>query len=140
MAYLKTDDDGIAYWIGALSQFGMRAEGMIKFAVYPAADIVIEAIKDACPVSDGGGDLRDSCFLTDFQNKDGFIYTQIGWAGYDRNGVPNALKVNVLEHGRSDGKSAHPFIRKAAKAARMAATNAMSKAFYQKLNEIMKRG
>lgn len=129
--------DGLEEYMGTLSQLGMRTEGIIKFAVYPAADVVIEAVKAATPYDNG--DLRDSCFLTEMKNEDGFIYTQIGWAGYDRNNHPNPVKVHVLESGSSKQKK-RPFIRKAVKAARMAATNAMSKAFYEKLDEIMKRG
>ena len=33
------------------------------------------------------------------------IYTVVRPSGYDRRGIPNALKMNVLEYGRKSGTS-----------------------------------
>lgn len=43
-------------------------------------------------------------------------YTKLFFDGYDRNGVPNNLKANVIENGRSNGNRgnipAQPFLQK----------------------------
>lgn len=133
MAKIKME--GLDEYGEKLSQLGLRAEGVIKFAVYPGAAIIIEAIKANTPID--SGDLRDSTFLKPFVNKNGYVYTQVGWEGYDRKGVPNALKVNALESGTSK-MDKRPFIRKAVNKAKQAAEFAIAQALDQKINEIMK--
>lgn len=133
MAKIKME--GLDEYRDKINQLGLRAEGVCKYAVYPGAAIVIEAVKANTPVDTG--DLRNSTFLKVFKNKNGYIYTQIGWDGYDRNGTPNALKANVLESGTSK-RQKHPFIRQAVNRVKKAAEFAIATALDEKINEIMK--
>lgn len=110
-----------------------KAEGMIKIAVYSGAGIIADEIrkrlegvlaqsaavrasnKENHDKRGRTGDLADSLYLAKMENDAGYIYTQVGFAGYDSNGIPNALKANVLESGSSK-QSPTPFIRPAIKA------------------------
>ena len=133
MAKIKME--GLEEYAEKINQLGLRAEGVCKYAVYPGAAIVIDAVKANTPVDTG--DLRSSTILKVFKNKNGFIYTQIGWDGYDRNGTPNALKANVLESGTSK-RQKQPFIRQAVNRVKKAAEFAIATALDEKINEIMK--
>lgn len=127
--------EGLEEYAEKINQLGLRAEGVCKYAVYPGAAIVIDAVKANTPVDTG--DLRNSTILKVFKNKNGYIYTQIGWDGYDRNGTPNALKANVLESGTSK-RQKQPFIRQAVNRVKKAAEFAIATALDEKINEIMK--
>ena len=81
---------------------------MAKYAIYPAAGEVLEALKAATPRDPG--DLRDSEILTRFVTDEGQVYTAVVFDGYDRNGVPNSLKARAIESGTSRMKK-QPFIR-----------------------------
>ena len=59
MATIKME--GLDEYIKKLNDLGASVEGSIKRAVYPAAGMVIEAIKANTPVDTGG--LRDSAAL-----------------------------------------------------------------------------
>lgn len=112
---------------------------IIKYAVWPGAGIVADSIKAATPVGKiEGGDLRDSMYLTSFKDDNGYIYTQVKWDGFDHNNTPNALKANVLETGRSDGKGKHPFIHAAVKRVQKQAEAEIKKALLEKIDQIMK--
>lgn len=121
--------------------------GTIKMAVYPGADIIANEIrKNLTHVLEGNsyirgadgstdarartGDLLRSLYLSPMQDEDGYIYSQIGYAGYDPHGVPNALKAAALEHGTSrNGREYQPktpFVRPALKAAKAKAEAAMA--------------
>lgn len=103
---------GIKAYQKQLEQLGsMReVEKMLKYAIYPAAGEVLDAIRSETPVDTG--DLRDSETLTKYRTEDGYVYTQVSFAGYDRKGTPNVVKARVLESGSSNQKK-RPFIRKA---------------------------
>ena len=112
---------------------------ILKYAIWPGAGIVADSIKAATPVGKiDGGDLRDSMILSSFRDKDGYIYTRVLWEGYDHNGTPNALKANVLEAGRSDGKGKHQFIHAAVKRVQKQAEAEIKKALLEKIDQIMK--
>lgn len=129
---------GLDEYQDKLNKLSLHAVEVCKYAVYPAASIVIEAVKANTPVSfPDGGDLRDSCSLTEFKQKGDFVYTQIVWTGYDRNGTPNTLKAGTIESGRS-GKHKHPFVRPAVDKVRKAAEFAMETALSKKLDQIFK--
>ena len=115
----KIKFEGLDEYMAKLRDLGADIDGVIKQAVYPAAGMVIEELKRSTPVSEG--DLRDSEILVTFKNDDGYVYTQVVFNGYDREGVPNALKANVLEHGRSK-QPKRPFIRPAINRVKGAAT------------------
>ena len=106
----KIEMQGLDDYINRLREMGASVEGSIKRAVYPAAGMVIEAIKANTPVDTGG--LRESAALRTFKNDNGFVYTQVTFDGYDERGHPNPVKARVLESGSST-RQKHPFIRPA---------------------------
>jgi len=111
MAKIKMD--GLDDYIKQLTELGESVEGSIKRAVYPAAGMVIEAIKANTPSEEGvTNGLRDSAALVTFRNDSGYIYTEVVFEGYDSRGHPNPLKARVLESGSST-RQKHPFIRPA---------------------------
>lgn len=126
---------GIDEYSKRLAKLEAKSESVCKYAIYDAAGLVADAIKENTPV--GTGDLRDSVALAPMQNDDGFIYTQVEFAGYDRKGTPNPLKARVLESGRSNKKK-HPFIRPAVKRVESAAQFAMETALNDIISKIVK--
>ena len=110
MAKIKME--GLDDYIKQLTELGESVEGSIKRAVYPAAGLVIEAIKANTPTAGAANGLRDSAALVTFRNDSGYIYTEVVFEGYDERGHPNPLKARVLESGSST-RQKHPFIRPA---------------------------
>lgn len=106
MAKIKME--GLDDYAEKLSRLALKAEGVIKMSVYPAAGTLIEAIKAATPERSGA--LKKSTFLKPFKDKNGYIYTQVGWDGYDEKNVPNPIKIHAIESGTSKQKKT-PFIR-----------------------------
>ena len=104
----KIEMTGLDDYIKKLTQLGVSVEGTIKRAAYPAAGMVIEALKAACPADTGS--MRDSMALVRYTNQNGYVYTQVVFEGYDEKGVANALKANVIESGSSKQRK-QPFIR-----------------------------
>ena len=92
--------------------------GMIKAAVYDGADVIADAVRASIEQHNDTGDLAASMALVTMRNDNGFVNTKIQFAGYDRKGVPNAIKAAVLESGTSDGK--HPKLRVISRAANSA--------------------
>lgn len=125
---------GIDEYAEKLSALGKHSEGICKFAVYEAAGIVCDAIKENAPVD--SGNLKNSTRLADFKNEEGFIYTEVIFPGYDRDGTPNPLKARVLEHGSSKQQK-HPFIRPAVNRVKKAAEFSIETQLDKKINEIM---
>ena len=93
-----------------------------------------DEIRSRIPVD--SGDLKSSMALTVMRNDNGYVYTQVTFPGYDRRGVPNAVKAAVLESGSST-RQKHPFIRPAVNSCKAKAVLAMSEALEKKINEIM---
>ena len=106
----KIEMTGLDEYIRKLNLMGQSVEGTIKRAVYPAAGMVIEAIKASMPEDTGG--LKRSAALKTYQNKDGYVFTEVTFDGYDERGHPNPVKARVLESGSST-RQKHPFIRPA---------------------------
>lgn len=104
---------GLDEYAKELGQLEAKSSGIIRYSVYPAAQIALQAVKANTPVD--SGDLKESEALTKFQDKNGYVYTQIVFPGYDGNGTPNSIKARVLESGSSKQKKT-PFIRPAIKA------------------------
>lgn len=125
--------EGLDEYAEKLARLQYRAIGVMKYALYPGAGVVLDAVKNRVPVDNG--DLRDACELRQMQNENGYIYTQITFPGYDRKGVPNQLKANVLESGTSKRKK-RPFIRPAFDASKAQAEAAIATALDEKINEI----
>ena len=119
-----------------MSRLGDKTVDCCKYSVYEAAGMVKDAIKARCPVGKKAEHLKDSIYLKEFDVKNGFVYTQVGYAGYDEDGVPQALKARALESGHSSPKGVtgrHPFVRPALTAVRAAAT----KSIQDKLDEYL---
>lgn len=117
----------------------------IRYAIYPAADVVADELKAAVPVSDDprtAGDLRDGLILTRMKDENGFICTTATFAGYDHKGAPLPLVARALESGRStpSGKvGKHPFIRQTCNRVRKKAEGLMETALDKYLNDYMNR-
>lgn len=118
-----------------ITKLGRAGAGIIRYSVYDAAGMVIEAIKANTPVNTGA--LRDSAILTNFVNDKGYIYTSVQFVGYDRYGQPNAIAARVLESGSST-RNKHPFIGPAVRKVRAAAEAKIGANLNKKINEIMK--
>lgn len=104
----KMTADGLYQYEKLLAELGADVEKMAKYAIYPAAGEVLDALKAATPRDTG--DLADSEILTHFRTEEGYVYTAIVFDGYDRSGTPNSLKARAIESGTSRMKK-HPFIR-----------------------------
>lgn len=104
----KISMDGLYQYEKLLAELGADTVKMAKYAIYPAAGEVLDALKAATPRDTG--DLRDSEILTHFVTDEGQVYTAVVFDGYDRNGVPNSLKARAIESGTSRMKK-QPFIR-----------------------------
>lgn len=137
MAGFTIELRGIEEYRKKILALGVNLDGICRYAIYPAADIVIDAIKANTPVNTG--DLRKSAKLYKFQHKEGFVYTGVFFDGYDERGVPNPIKARVLESGSSTRKK-HPFIRPAVNRVKKAAEFAMDKALNEKISQIMEKG
>lgn len=127
----KIEMQGLDDYMKRLNDLGVSVEGSIKRAVYPAAGMVIEAIKANTPVDTGG--LRDSAALRTFKNDNGYVYTQVTFDGYDERGHPNPVKARVIESGSST-RQKHPFIRPAVNRVK-AQAEAMMAAEFEKICE-----
>ena len=132
----KIQMEGLDEYIAKLTALGTGVEGAIKRAVYPAAGMVIEAIKDSTPVDTGG--LRDSAALRTYRNENGFVYTQVTFDGYDENGHPNPVKARVLESGSSTRKK-QPFIRPAVNRVKAKAEAMIAAEFEKIIDEKMNK-
>lgn len=118
-----------------------KAEGYIKMAVYEGAGIVADEVRRNLERHRDTGDLLDSLYLSTMENDNGYIYTQVGFAGYDRDGVPNAVKANALESGTSRNGAEYqpktPFIRPAVKRTTEQAVAAMAASLDSNIKKIM---
>lgn len=131
----KIEFKGADEYTKKLRMMGARIQGTIKYASYEAAGIVADAIKANTPKDTG--DLRDSIALTKYRTENGFTYTKVIFDGYDRNGVPNALKANAIESGTSRIPK-KPFIRPAVQRVKRVAEKSIETALNKKLEEMMK--
>jgi len=104
----KISFDGLYQYEKLLAELGQDAQKMARYAIYPAAGLVLEELKAATPRDTG--DLANSEILTKFVSNEGETYTAIVFDGYDRNGIPNSLKARAIESGTSRMKK-RPFIR-----------------------------
>ena len=130
--------EGIDRYTEALERIGGKnAVGVLKYAVYPGAAVVADAIRSAMSAHRATGDLMDSLSLAVMRNDNGYVNTKVTFAGYDRNGTPNAIKAAALESGTSRGQKATHCISKATKGATDRAIAEMSKALDEKLGQIM---
>lgn len=111
-------------------------EAMCKYSIYDAAGMVCDEIKKETPVDTG--DLRDSVKLETMVTRDGFTYTKIDFAGYDRDGTPNMLKARVIESGTSHVQK-KPFVRPTVRRVSKMAEFMMDKAVNEYLSKFQKK-
>ena len=137
---------GIDAYRKKLDELGKRgADKAIRYAIYPAADLLANEIKRSTPVSDDPrtrGDLQDGLTLTPMKDDNGFIYTVATFAGYDHKGAPLPVVARTLESGRStpSGKvGKHPFIRQAVNRSRKKAEALMQTTLDKYLSEFMRK-
>lgn len=129
---------GIDHYTESLEKLGDRKAGVIKYAVYPGAKIVADAIRAEIESNHmESGDLAASMALSKMQNDNGYIFTRVNFADYDRRGVPNAMKAAALESGTSRGQKATHFISRTVKSVSERAIGEMSKALDEKIGQIM---
>lgn len=69
-----------------------------------------------------------------YQVANGDWHIKVGIFGYDSDGVPNALKAMVLEHGRSD-MAAKPWLKPAISATKKQCVQTMVDTFDKKVNK-----
>ena len=131
--------EGLDEYVTALGRIGgKQASKIIKYAVYPGAGMVADAIRASVdPNHIKTGDLAKSITLATMRNDNGYINTKIMFADYDSKGVPNAIKAAALESGTSRGQKGTHFISHAVKAVESKAVEAMSKALDEKIGKIM---
>lgn len=127
--------EGLDEYREQLKKLEYNSIGLCKYALYEGAKVIADAVKANIPTD--SGDLRDSMSLNVMKKKGDFIYTEISFPGYDRKGVPNQLKANVLESGTSKRKK-RPFIRPAMNAASAQAEQAIKIAMDQRINQYFK--
>lgn len=126
-----------------LLQTACSSEAIAKKAIYEAADIVTNKIRENLEVNLAGstqsaGALSKSLGITPIlQDKNGVWNAKIGFDGYDEKGVPNQLKARVMESGSSRVQK-RPFVRPAVNAVRKDAQAAMQKVIDEELEKIMK--
>lgn len=152
----KIEFKGIEDYSKQLDKLGRTGLGIIKAAVYVGADEIADSVRqsiESLPTmaseksaiiawrqdvpsealtqkqKDG---LLQGLGLSPMQEKNGFVYTKLGFAGYNDvrtksypNGQPNSLIARSLESGSSARKK-HPFVRPAANRARGAAVDRMA--------------
>jgi len=101
-----------------LSQLGKASDEIAKKVVMAGAAPVADEIrkelqKNLSSSKYSTGDLLNSMGIAPAMvDRNGNTNTKIGFAGYDRKGVPNALKARAMESGTST-QPKRPFIRKA---------------------------
>ena len=109
---------GLDEYAKDLHRLYVKAPGIMRYAIYPAAKEALDALKANTPVENPkvADNLRESERLTRFRDEnDGSVYTTIIFPGYDENGHPNSIKARVLESGSSK-QPKRPFIRPTMKA------------------------
>ena len=130
--------EGIDEYVETLDKIGGKnAAAVIRYAVYPGAAVVADAIRGALGEHRDTGELQRSLALSPMRNDDGYINTKVEFAGYDKKGTPNAIKAAALESGTSRGQKATHFISKTVKGVTERATKAMSQALDEKIGQIM---
>lgn len=121
MAEMKVK--GLDEYIDKLEKLGSKmpevAKKAVKAGVNPLADEVRKQLEKNLRGSEySTGDLIDSLGITPVdEDKNGVYNAKVGFSGYDRKGVPNALKARAMESGTSRQRK-KPFMRPAVNRAR----------------------
>lgn len=114
----KMSVSGLDEYIDKLSKLGSKmpevAKRAVQAGVNPLADEVRKQLEKNLQGSKySTGDLLDSLGVTPVGvDKNGVYNAKVGFSGYDRKGVPNALKARAMESGTSR-QPKKPFMRPA---------------------------
>lgn len=132
---------GIGLYVDQLEKLGSGAVGVMKKGTYDGAAIIADEVRKGLRAAirhpdESSGDLERSMFLAHMVDENGYIYTEIGFAGYDSKGVPNILKARAMESGTSRQPKT-PFIRKAFNSAKERCMAAMQKTVDDEIKKIM---
>lgn len=123
---------GIEEYAMKLSRLGADAPKIAKKVVMAGADPVADEIRRNLQKNLSGsqystGDLLDSFGVAPPDvDRNGNTNTKIGFEGYDRKGVPNALKARAMESGTST-QPKKPFVRPAVNKMKKKAIEEMGK-------------
>lgn len=126
-----------------LSRLAYGSEAIAKKAIYEAADIVTNKIRENLEANLAGstqstGALSKSLGITPIlQDKNGVWNAKIGFDGYDEKGVPNQLKARVMESGSSKVQK-RPFVRPAMLAKKKEAEETMNRVVNEEIEKRMK--
>lgn len=147
---------GVEEYAMKLSQLGRESIEISKEVVMAGANPVADEIKknleanirDPAPASKGGnrtvktnygrstGDLLDAFGIAPPDiDRLGNTNTKIGFEGYDKKGVPNALKARAMESGTSKLKK-RPFVRPAVNKTKKKAIEEMGKKLDEEIYKI----
>lgn len=113
--------EGVEEYARKLDRLGAQAPQVAKKAVYAGANVLADKVRENLEKNLEGsnyskGDLLDSLGVAPIgPDQSGNINTKIGFDGYDRKGVPNALKARAMESGTST-EPKKPFVRPAVNA------------------------
>ena len=131
----KTGDD----YALKLSRLSAGSDEIAKKAIYAAASIVADKIKDNLQgvLSDEAtGELVESFGVTPItQDGDGNWNAKIGFDGYGSDGVANQLKARAMESGTSK-QPKRPFVRPAVNATKGQALEKMRKTIDEEIRKI----
>lgn len=114
----KMSVSGLDEYIDKLSKLGSKmpevAKRAVQAGVNPLADEVRKQLEKNLQGSKySTGDLLNSLGVTPVGvDKNGVYNAKVGFSGYDRKGVPNALKARAMESGTSR-QPKKPFMRPA---------------------------
>lgn len=146
----KMTIQGLDEYVAKLSKLGSNTAAIAKRAVRAGVNPVADEVRNGLEKNirdpgyagldpDGGifgvkpnygkstGDLLNSLGVSPPSvDKNGVYNCKIGFAGYDRKGVPNALKARAMESGTSKLRK-RPFIRPAVNRAKKRALEEMEK-------------
>lgn len=131
---------GIDLYINQMEKLNGHTVSVMKMGTYDGAAIIADEVRAGLKrvirhPDDSTGDLANSMYLARIENKNGYVYTEIGFAGYDSKGVPNILKARAMESGTSRQPKT-PFIRKAFNAAKEKCMAAMQKTVDEEIKKL----
>ena len=162
----KIEMSGMDEYMAKLRKLGAAGPKICKAAVFEGGDELADAIrakieampttedkaaiiawKQETPVSEITEDqkkgLLDGLYLKKMREDSGFIYTQIGFSGYNNtktqkypNGQPNALIARSIESG-SSARQKKPFIRPTVNSVKAAAVARMQGKLIEMIDNIM---
>lgn len=151
---------GFDEYLAKLNELQANTTSLIKRAVYDGAAVVANEVRasiEALPSTDRNppngeplgvldyekDGLLEGLGLSGMKNDDGFIYTHVGFEGYNRlkskkypKGHPNSMIARSIESG-SSVRAKHPFMRKALQNAKQKAINAMAARLDEDISNIV---